>query len=222
MFSRPAMVLFGITLVIGGLTIVTTGDVRTLSNQEGYEPVQPIAFSHRLHAGEMGIDCAFCHTGTLRSRHAGLPATETCYGCHRFIQASSNDVRAEREMAKKEGRAERVVVSPEIRKIYGALALDENLEPDSARRARPIEWIKVHNVGDFVFFDHHKHINGGVECGRCHGPVETMERIRQTVDMNMGWCISCHRKENLAFNTDVTMQKYVEEKAGIDCAKCHY
>ena len=201
---------------------MSSGDVRTVANQEGYEPIQPINFSHRLHAGKLDVDCKFCHTGVETSRHAGFPPTKTCIGCHKFIPARMNDIKAERALAKTENRPEKQIVSEEIQKIYDSYGLDRDLQPDSTKLQVPIKWTKVHNLGDFVWFDHHKHVNGGVDCASCHGQVDSMERIKQTKDMNMGWCISCHRKENAAFNSSNSMIDFVEEKAGIDCANCHY
>ena len=113
--------------------------------------------------------------------------------CHRFVPAPFGAIRAEDELAKKEKRAPRPMVSPEIRKLYDALALGPDRKPDPAKQPRPIVWVKVHNVPDFVYFDHRPHVNGGVSCQSCHGPVETMERVRQTSDLSMGWCVNCHR-----------------------------
>lgn len=197
MFPRGAWIFAGLTLAVGLPVVVATGDVRLPFNQEGYEPVQPVAFSHRLHAGDLGIDCLFCHTGAERSRHAGFPSFSTCAACHRFVRARWDAVRADSTAA-----------SPEI----------ERLLADSPS----IRWVKVHNLADFVYFDHSRHIHGGVACARCHGDVASMERVRQTVDMNMGWCVRCHRDENVKLNAGVTIDDYIEERAGIDCAKCHY
>src|SRR5512146_2768787 len=112
-------------------------------NQRGYEPAQPIAFSHRLHAGELQVACLYCHSGAERSRHAGIPAANVCMNCHRYVTAPLGAIRAEDEAAKKENRAPRRIVSPEIQKIYDALALNEKFQPDSRRQARPIAWTKV-------------------------------------------------------------------------------
>lgn len=212
-----------------------SGDVHLPGNQQGYEPVQPIAYSHRLHAGELGIGCEYCHSGASRSRHAGIPAAQTCMNCHKFVTAPFGAIRAEDELAKKEGRAPRRIVSPEIQKIYDALALNEKLERDPARQPRPIAWNKVHNLADFVYFDHRPHVNAGVACQTCHGPVETMERVRQISSLSMGTCVNCHRdvnragldgKGNLtsaaapAARGDKPATHQVN--ASIDCATCHY
>ena len=204
-------------------------------NQRGYEPAQPIAFSHRLHAGEMQVACLYCHSGAERSRHAGIPAASVCMNCHRFVTAPLAAVRAEDEAARKAGRSPRRVVSPEIQKVYDALALGPDMQRDGSRQSRPIAWVKVHNLPDFVYFDHRPHVNAGVACQTCHGPVETMERVRQVQDLSMGWCVNCHRGVDRAgldgkgnFTSaaapaaqgpaPVTHQVY----ASTDCATCHY
>jgi hypothetical protein len=185
-------------------------------NQQGYEPVQPIAFSHRLHAGELQVPCLYCHSGAERSRHAGIPAASTCMNCHRFVSAPLGAVRAEDELAKKEGRKPVRVVSPEIQKLYDALALGDNLKRDAKKTPVPIAWTKVHNLPDFVYFDHRPHVAAGVACQQCHGPVETMERVRQVQPLTMGWCVNCHRAAN---QTGIAGRS---ANASVDCARCHY
>lgn len=205
-------------------------------NQVGYEPVQPVAFSHRLHAGELNVSCLYCHSGAERSRHAGIPAESTCMNCHRFITNVSGAVRAEDEAAQTEHRAPRRIVSPEIQKLYNALALNDKMQRDPSRQLAPIAWIKVYNLPDFVYFNHAPHVNAGVKCQACHGPVETMERVRQVNDLSMGWCVNCHRGVDRAgINGDgnftsapapaatkaikpVTRRVY----ASTDCSTCHY
>lgn len=185
-------------------------------NHQGYQPVQPIAFSHRLHAGELQVPCLYCHSGAERSRHAGIPSVGLCMNCHRFVTAPFGAIRAEDEQARKEKRDPRPIVSPEIQKIYDALALNASMRRDPYKQQVPVEWIKVHNLPDFVSFDHRRHVNAGVECQKCHGPVETMERVTQIQDLSMGFCVNCHR--------DVTKNglngKVVN--ASIDCSGCHY
>jgi hypothetical protein len=202
-------------------------------NQIGYEPVQPIAFSHRLHSGELNVSCLYCHSGAERSRHAGIPAVSTCMNCHRFVSATRGAVAAEDQLAQQEKRAPRRIVSVEIQKLYDALALNDKMQRDPARQPKPIAWTKIHNLPDFAYFNHAPHVNAGVKCQACHGPVETMERVRQVGDLSMGWCVNCHRGVNRAgidgnFTSapapaaqsakPVTHRVY----ASIDCATCHY
>lgn len=189
--------------------------LRLPGDHRGFEPVQPIAFSHRLHSGELGIQCLYCHSGAERSRYAGIPAASTCMNCHRFVTAKRADVRAEEELAKKEKRKPRPVISPEIRKLYTAMALDPKFARDPKQPLRPIQWARIHKVPDFVYFDHRPHVAAGLECQKCHGPVETMERVRQQSSLSMGWCVNCHR------GRDGTVAKGHPVKASSDCSVCH-
>jgi hypothetical protein len=166
-------------------------------NFQGYEPEQPIPYSHRLHAGELGIACQYCHYGAEKSRHAGIPAASVCMNCHKYVTAPLGALRAEDELAEKEKRAPRPLVSADLQKLFDAV---------DPKNPRPLAWNKVHNLPDFVYFDHRPHVAKGVACQSCHGPVETMERVRQVSDLSMGMCVNCHR----------------QQRASIDCSACHY
>jgi respiratory nitrate reductase gamma subunit len=185
-------------------------------SDQGYEPVQPIAFSHRVHAGEMQISCLYCHHEAEHSRHAGIPAASICMNCHKSVTTPISEVRAEFELAKQEKRPARRIISPELEKLYESLGLNEQLQPDPAKTPTPIRWVRVHNLPAFTHFDHRAHVGAGVECQRCHGPVETMERVRQVADLSMGWCVNCHRDAN----RDGIDGKQVH--ASNDCATCHH
>lgn len=179
----------GIGILVGALIVATllVSGFRAVGNNQGYEPDQPIAFSHKIHSGDNQIACLYCHYGAERSRHAGIPAASVCMNCHRNIRKDS----------------------PEIAKITGALA--DN---------KPIEWVKVHRMPDFVAFSHEMHVGSAkLACQTCHGPVEQMSRMRQEKNMTMGWCIDCHRNSNVVVHAQ-TMK--VSETGGLDCAKCHY
>lgn len=193
-----------------------TMNVRLPGNHAGYEPVQPIAYSHRLHAGELQIPCLHCHAAAERGRAAGVPAANVCMNCHRFVTAPYLDVKAEDELAAKENRKPRPVVSAELRKLYGALGLNDALKPDAGLRPAPVVWNKVHNLPDFVYFNHSAHVTRGVDCQACHGAVETMERVRQVSDLSMGWCVNCHRASN------ASGVKGTPVHASTDCSACHY
>lgn len=190
--------------------------LRMPGNQQDYEPAQPIEFSHRLHAGELQVSCLYCHSGAEKSRHAGIPAASTCMNCHQSVTANFGAIRAEDELAKKQGRQPRLIVSPEIQKLYDALALNEKRERDPQKQPHPIAWTKIHNVPDYVYFDHRAHVNKGVACQQCHGPVETMDRVRQQSDLTMGWCVNCHRQNSPGFNGAGKVNPLA------DCATCHY
>ncbi|OHB80379.1 MAG: hypothetical protein A2W31_02240 [Planctomycetes bacterium RBG_16_64_10] len=184
-------------------------------NNQGYEPVQPIAFSHHVHAGELGIQCLYCHHSAEVSRSAGLPAAETCLNCHRLVTARLSLIRREDEAAQQEQRQPRPIVSEELKKLYDALAVDDKMNPD-LQRQRPVEWVRVHDLPDFVYFDHRAHVHAGITCQECHGPVETMDRVRQHSSLRMGWCVNCHR--------DATRNGIhgTPARASTDCATCHF
>ena len=192
------------------------GSAHLPGNDQGYEPSQPIAFSHRVHAGEMQISCLYCHHEAEHSRHAGIPAASICMNCHKSVTTPISEVRAEFELAKQEKRPARKIISPELEKLYEALGLNDKLQPDPAKTPTPIRWVRVHNLPAFTHFDHRAHVGAGVECQRCHGPVETMERVRQVEDLSMGWCVQCHRDSN----RDGIAGKPV--RASTDCASCHH
>jgi len=216
----PRPVLLTILLIAGALLLVTllprVSAARWPGNNQGYAPVQPIAYSHRLHAGELQIPCLYCHFGAERSRHAGLPPANVCMNCHQNVITSFAAKREEAMLAEEEGRKPNRLVSEELQKLYDALALDENLERDMTREPVPISWVQVHRLQDFVVFDHRVHVAAGVTCQECHGRVESMERVRQESDLSMGWCVNCHRQ----VNEEGVAGRRVE--ASIDCAACHH
>ena len=201
---RTIVLFVGLLLVLLSLSTRLSA-MRVPGNHQGYAPKQPIEYSHRLHAGELGIDCGYCHTAAHRGRRAGIPAAAVCMNCHKSVTATFAAIRAEDEAAKKEQRKAKAIVSPEIAKLYDALGLDANRQPDPSRSPTPIAWQRVHRLPDYVTFDHRSHVAAGVSCQRCHGPVETMERVRQHATLEMGWCVNCHR----------------EQKATLDCGACH-
>ena len=175
--------------------------------QEGYAPKQPIAYSHKVHAGDYQIDCNYCHTGVTKSKNANIPSPNICLNCHSSITSGST------------------TGTVEIDKIFAAV---ENNEP--------IEWVRVHNLPDLAYFNHSQHVVvGKLECQTCHGPVEEMEVVRQYANLTMGWCISCHRDTELNtrgngyYDRLVELHEQesskpftVEDNGGLECAKCHY
>jgi hypothetical protein len=218
MSGRLLSILLAIGLALSATLAVTrASSVRLAGIHQGYEPAQPIAFSHRLHAGDLQIACQYCHSGAERSRHAGIPAASTCMNCHRFVTTAFGAVRAEDDAARKEGRKPQLIVAPELQKLHDALALDPtSMQPAAGKAPSPIAWTKVHVLPDYVYFDHRGHVAAGVQCQRCHGPVETMERVRQFESLTMGWCVNCHRQVS---QTGVNGRP---ANASIDCVTCHY
>ena len=185
----------------------------TIGVQQGYQPTQPIAFSHEIHAGQYEIDCQYCHTGVRKSKSANIPSPNICMNCHTQVKTESE----------------------EIQKIYAAI----DYNPDTktyGTNTKPIEWIRVHNLPDLAYFNHSQHVEvGGLECQTCHGPIEEMEVVYQHANLTMGWCINCHRETNVNtkgndyYNKLVKLHSEqskepmkVEDIGGLECAKCHY
>ncbi len=207
--TSPALI-FLVTFIFTAIALKTVIDgLFNVGIQEGYAPTQPIAFSHKLHAGQYQIDCQYCHTGVSVSQSANIPSVNICLNCHQQI-------------VRVEGSTE---MSVEIQKIH-----------DAAQNDTPIEWVRVHNLPDLAYFNHAQHYNvGGIQCQTCHGPIEEMEVVRQHSSLTMGWCIDCHRKTevktggNEYYDRLVELHnKYsnepllVEDIGGVECSKCHY
>jgi len=160
---------------------------------QGYAPEQPIAFSHKLHAGDFQVPCLYCHFGARTSRHAGIPPLNVCMNCHSLLTSQTIEI--------------------------------EKLK-EAVQRQQPIAWTKVHNLPDFVYFNHSQHVIGGVNCSACHGAVETMARVRQEMPLTMGWCLDCHRQRGpglaLARRAAGSHEGPNAPYPGLDCGKCHY
>jgi hypothetical protein len=201
----------GLALLVSAMT-----EWRMPDNQQGYAPEQPIAYSHRLHAGELQIDCKFCHSAASSSRHAGIPSADVCMKCHSVVTAPFDEMQHEIKTAEEEGRKPEAIVSAELKKLYDYLALDEKLKPIEGATPESIPWVRVHNLPDYVTFNHQAHVGVGVACQTCHGPVESMERVRQHASLSMGWCVNCHR--------DATRDGINGKKvhATTDCTVCHH
>lgn len=202
---------FGISLIA---LVVHLRNYPFPGNQEGYTPAQPIAFSHKLHAGDLKMNCLYCHFSAVKGPHAGIPPASLCMNCHKLVHAPWEVTRAEVEKAQAEGRPPKRIVSEELQKVYDALGLDAKLQPDPKKTAQPISWVKVHNLPAYTRFDHRAHVNKGVACQECHGPVETMEVIRQSADLSMGWCLKCHKEHKEVNGRKVS--------PSTNCATCHY
>jgi cytochrome c7-like protein len=213
--SRPTTaILLAAALALSLVTLVAA--LRLPGDNQGYEPVQPIAYSHRLHAGELQIQCQYCHSAADKSRHAGIPSMNVCMNCHSGVTAPLAMVKAEEAAAAAAKRAPETVRSPELQKLYDAMALDEEMLPIAGKAQTPIAWKRIHKLPDFVYFDHRAHITATVACQTCHGPIQEMERVKQFETLSMGWCVNCHREVN---ETGVNGKQV---HASIDCVTCHY
>ena len=204
------------------------GYLMQIGVDQDYEPIQPIHYSHRIHAGSNGIDCKYCHSSARVSKHAGIPSLNVCMNCHKSIGEVS-DTTATPEYSK-------AFYDGEIQKLYTAVGWDKDNQKYTGKTS-PVKWVKIHNLPDFAYFNHSQHVTvAGIECQKCHGPVQTYEIQKQFAPLTMGWCIKCHRE------TDVKMEgnkyydkihaelskKYGVDKltaaqmGGLECGKCHY
>lgn len=197
---------------------------------QGYTPVQPIHYSHRIHAGDNQIDCNYCHSSARKSKHSGIPSLNVCMNCHKSIGEVAETTLAE-------GKNEyEVDYNAEIQKLYAAVGWDEDAQSYTGE-TQPVKWIRIHNLPDFAYFNHSQHVTvAGVACQTCHGPVEEMEIMYQYAPLTMGWCINCHRETNIQVKENAYYEKIHEELSkkygvenltaaqmgGLECGKCHY
>ena len=188
---------------------------RLPENELGYAPEQPIAYSHRLHAGELGIDCQFCHSAAARGKHAGIPSADVCLKCHKYVTSSYELLQQELTTADREQRKPEQVISKDLQKLYDYLKID-NPQQTVTDPTAGIPWIRVHNLPDFVAFDHRSHVAAGVSCQKCHGAIESMERVRHAETLSMGLCVNCHREANEQGINGHPVH------ASLNCSTCHY
>jgi mono/diheme cytochrome c family protein len=213
---RSAGFIFLVTFIVTAILFKNVIDgLYSIGVQQGYQPKQPIAFSHKLHAGAYEINCKYCHTGANKGKQANIPSPNICMNCHSQVKQES----------------------PEIAKIYAAIGYDPKTASYTGKQ-KPIEWVRIHNLPDLAYFNHSQHVNvGGIECQTCHGPIEEMDVVKQYSLLTMGWCIDCHRKTdvNNAGNAyyDKLLEVHqaskgkgtkmkVEDIGGLECSKCHY
>lgn len=223
--------------VVGGY-YVSKGAIG-LGRQKDYEPTQPIFYSHKVHAGINQISCLYCHGAAWDSKHAAIPSVNVCMNCHKAI----NEYAKGPKLYTEEGVE--INGTAEIAKLYKAA----NFDPAKAASwdpstAKPIEWVKIHNLPDHVYFNHSQHTRAGkVQCQTCHGEITAMDEVKQFSELSMGWCINCHRQTKVDFNySDSTGNKFysiyekfhndiknhkmdsvrVKDIGGLECQKCHY
>jgi len=268
-------------IVLGGYT--TVNNAIGLNRMQGYQPEQPIKFSHATHAGLQKIDCQYCHDGARRSKHSVIPAANTCMNCHKAVKVGSTygtaeltkifastgfdpntdkyipnyEEMEEEDIAKiyKKWIVNSFVQDDNNKTKYSALKISDaavkaadkqwdgivsSLTNDQKKQVQgPIEWIRIHNLPDHVYFNHAQHVTvGKVECQNCHGKVEEMEVVGQYSPLSMGWCINCHRQTEVKFADNDYYDSYekyheelkdgvrekvtVEDIGGLECQKCHY
>jgi len=194
---------------------------------QGYQPVQPIHFSHKIHAGDNKIDCKYCHSSARVSKTSGIPSLNVCMNCHKSIYEYNGETTAEYDKAFYDG---------EIKKLYAAVGWDD-ADQQYTGETQPVKWVRIHNLPDFAYFNHSQHVSvAGLECQTCHGPVEEMEIMYQYSPLTMGWCINCHRETNVKVKDNEYYTKIHEQLSkkygvdqltaaqmgGLECGKCHY
>ena len=236
--NKVVLAIIAIIAVVGIGVWMTNG--ADLGRQKNYMPEQPIFYSHKVHAGINQINCLYCHSGAEKSRHAMIPSTNVCMNCHKQINEYTG---AETHpLVNLEGK--KVDGTAEIKKLYDYAGWDP-VKKDYKRnaageiQAKPVEWVKIHNLPDHVYFNHSLHVvSGKVACQRCHGGIQEMDEVYQFADLSMGWCINCHRETKVQFadnNYYSIFQKYhneikegkredvkVSDIGGLECQKCHY
>lgn len=246
-YRNKTYLMTGILLLflVGGY--YTINGAVGLGRQQNYQPEQPIYYSHKVHAGTNQINCLYCHGGAQDSKQASVPSVNVCMNCHKSISKYEGPDQLVRE----DGTA--VDGTAEIQKIYAYAGWNPATKTYNADKngdgvpdgAKPIEWIKVHNLPDHVYFNHSQHIKvGKQQCQTCHGNIQEMPEVYQFAPLSMGWCVNCHRqtkvdfydKENKTgnkyysiyekFHQDLKNHKMdsvtVENIGGTECQKCHY
>jgi cytochrome c2 len=236
--NKTNIAILSIVFFVFGGYMVAKGAIG-LGRQKDYQPVQPIYYSHKVHAGINQINCLYCHGSAEQSKHAAIPSVNTCMNCHKAIQSYEKGPK----LFDEEGNE--IDGTAEIQKLYEFAGFDPN-NPNKwdPSMAKPIEWIKIHNLPDHVYFNHAQHVNAGkVQCQSCHGEIQAMDEVKQVSDLSMGWCINCHRETKVQFNYDSTKgnkfysiyEKFhndiksgkmdsvtVKDIGGLECQKCHY
>ncbi|MCF8274157.1 MAG: c-type cytochrome [Flavobacteriaceae bacterium] len=203
------------------------GYLMQIGVDQGYQPIQPIHFSHKIHAGDNAIDCKYCHSSARVSKTSGIPSLNVCMNCHKSIYEYKGETTPEYSKEFYDG---------EIKKLYAAAGWDDAAQQYTGN-SQPVKWVRIHNLPDFVYFNHSQHVSvAGIECQTCHGPVQEMEIASQFAPLTMGWCIDCHRTTNVKVEDNAYYTKIHEELSkkygvdkltaaqmgGLECGKCHY
>ena len=218
--KNKKLVGFTALMVVALLAVLGWQTMWNVGVHTGYKPVQPIKFSHQVHAGVNQIDCQYCHGGAYKSKNASIPSANVGMNCHNTVTAADHY----------DGET-----SPEIMKLYRAV----DWNPDTreyGNNPRPIEWVRIHNLPDFAYFNHSQHVSvAGLECQTCHGPIESMEEVYQYSPLTMKWCVDCHKTTEVNADNkyyDQLIEAHEKLKkgekmtaamiGGLECGKCHY
>lgn len=148
-----------------GVVAAVTAFATPKNNAVGYKPAQPIPFNHKTHVDQLGLDCRYCHSFVDQSDHSNVPSANTCWNCHQHVRKDS----------------------PKLEPLHRAMDKAYPLYD-----GKPIAWVKVHKMPDYVYFSHRAHVNRGVSCASCHGNVDQMAVVEQAKPLSMAFCLDCH------------------------------
>ncbi len=220
------MVVSAIIFLLGSAFFVY-GFLMQVGVDQDYSPIQPIHYSHRIHAGNNQINCKYCHSAARVSKNAGIPSLNVCMNCHKNISEVSDTT------STVDGHT-KAFYDGEIKKLYTAVGWDGS---KYTGKTQPVKWVRIHNLPDFAYFNHSQHVTvAGIECQKCHGPVQTYEVQKQFAPLTMGWCINCHRETEVKMEGNAYYDKIHKELSkkygvdkltaaqmgGLECGKCHY
>ena len=236
-YRNKSYIMMGVLVLfcLGGY--ITINAAMGLGRMKNYQPEQPIYYSHKVHAGTNQINCLYCHGGAQEGKQAAIPSVNVCMNCHKAIKEYKGDV-----ITREDGKE--VSGTAEIQKLYTYAGWN----PDAKKYDKPgkaIEWVRIHNLPDHVYFNHSQHVTvGKQQCQTCHGPIQEMPEVYQFSELSMGWCINCHRETKVnfynketgegnkfysiyeKFSKDIRSGKMdsvtVEKIGGTECQKCHY
>ncbi len=214
--SIPVKVILSLGVIGGTVTAAITYYATPKYTRVGYKPTQPVSYNHSFHAGQLGLDCRYCHHGVEKSSHANIPGAQVCMSCHKNIKANSP------------------LLEP-IRASYfgedtnkdGVLSKEEDINNDGLLSQGPaVPWVRIHKTPDYVYFNHAIHVNRGVSCVECHGRVDQMEVVHHDQPLSMAWCLECHRnpEKSLRPMTEVTNLGWKlesNESANLTMAQAH-
>jgi cytochrome c551/c552 len=229
--NKAYIAIFAILLFLGGGYLTFQG-AQGLGRSQNYQPEQPIFYSHTVHAGINQINCLYCHGGAQESKHANIPSVNVCMNCHMGINEYAKGPKIYREDGTE------VDGTAEINKLYKYAGWDP-AKKQYTGKGEPIEWVRIHNLPDHVYFNHSQHVTAGKQnCQTCHGEIQKMDEVYQFSDLSMGWCVNCHRETKVQFTDNKFYSIYeqfhedmknkkldsvtVEKIGGTECQKCHY